>query len=223
MPILPDIQDRLRLGFPKSGDVPLYRAVQEGCYLAKHLFEGESFLNNSLGQDIRGHLRRIGIAYQIDRYCNMGDLPWRTELKPMPWGPWHWLEIVGTRAVAHVCRTEDKDRFPEQADSRQDYRVRLQKDLFSYRDSKPLKEVLEEVPQLYAWLTCSVASDGRVQHLCWASPAADCDEYVGHINVLEEIARSGGGIPPVDQTPDPKEKLRLKDHVAEALSKRSIG
>lgn len=220
MPILPAIQDRLRFGFPKSGDVPLYRAVQEGCYLANHLFEGESFLNNPLGHDMRGHFRRIGIAHQIDRYCNLGDLPWRTELKPMPWGPWHWLEIVGTRAIAHVCRTDDKASFPEQTDSRQDFRIRLQPDLFSYMDRKPMLEVLHEIPVLYAWLTFSIAKDGRISHLCWASPAADCNEYVGHIDVLEEIERSGK-IPTVDSTPDPKEKIRLRDRVAETFSKKA--
>ncbi|KAF0105948.1 MAG: Uncharacterized protein FD144_152 [Rhodospirillaceae bacterium] len=82
-------------------------------------------------------------------------------------------------------------------------------------------EVLDEIPVLYAWLTFSIAKDGRVSHLCWASPAADCNEYVGLIDVLEEIERSGGKIPAVDSTPDPKEKIRLRDRVAETFSKKA--
>jgi len=220
MPIIPAIQDRLRLGFPKSGDEPLYRAVQQGCYLADHLFEGEPFLANLLGQDLRGHLRRVAISYQIDRYCNLGDLPWSTEMKPMPKGPWHWLEIKGTGSVAHVCRTEDKYAFPELADSRQDIRLELQTDLFNWMDRKPIVTALEDIPRLYAWLTFGVAQDGQVSHLCWASPAPASDDYIGHIDILDEIRRSGE-TPPVSPRPDPRDKLRLKDFVAESLIKKT--
>ena len=43
MPIIPEIQDRLLLAFPKSANAQLARAVQEDSYLADHLFDGESF------------------------------------------------------------------------------------------------------------------------------------------------------------------------------------
>jgi hypothetical protein len=57
MPIVPEIQERLLTAFPRSSNVSLFRAVQEGCFLASHLIEGESFLNNSLGRDLHGHIR----------------------------------------------------------------------------------------------------------------------------------------------------------------------
>src|SRR5262245_18304296 len=79
MPIIPEIQDRLLLRFPRSCHIPLSRAVQEGSYLADHLIAGEPFLNNVLGRDIRGHIRRAGIGFQIDLYCQRGDLPFVTE------------------------------------------------------------------------------------------------------------------------------------------------
>ena len=40
MPIIKEIQDRLTLAFPPSSNAALYRAVQEGSYLADHLYNG---------------------------------------------------------------------------------------------------------------------------------------------------------------------------------------
>jgi hypothetical protein len=220
MPIIPEIQDRLVLAFPRSSYLSLSRAVQEGSYLADHLFEGESFLNNEVGQDIRGHVRRVGIAYQIHLYCQRGDLPFATTMKPMPKGRWHWLEIRSTGALAHVCRTDDPLSFPYEAESRQDIRLALQANLFRPA-SADLGKIIKEVPQLYAWVTFRIGHDCRVSHLCCCSPAADKDDWIAHINVLDEIAKSGSALPEISSVPDPKEKLRLKDHIAMALEMSS--
>jgi hypothetical protein len=188
--------------------------------LADHLYEGESFLNNKVGRDLRGHIRRIGISNQIEKYCIRGDLPFVTEMKPMPKGPWHWLEIISTGALSHVCRTADVFKFPDEADSRQDIRLSLQTDLLTWSDKDiDFSKIIREIPKLYAWLTFRIGQDGKVSHLCWGSPAADCDEWVAHINVAAEVAKSGVEIAPDSALPDPKEKLRLKDHVAKALEK----
>jgi len=192
--------------------------VQEGSYLANHLYEGESFLNNKIGRDLRGHVRRIGISHQIENYCTRGYLPFIASMKPMPKGNWHWLEIISTGALAHVCRTDDVFKFPDEADSRQDIRLALQTDLLTWTDKdKDLGRIIKEIPKLYAWMTFRIAQDGRVSHLCWGSPAADCDEWVAHINVAEEVAKTSEGSPAVSSVPDPKEKLRLKDRIAQAL------
>ena len=45
------------------------------------------------------------------------------------------------------------------------------------------------------------------------------DEYVGHINVLATIAKSGESAPEIGSVPNPAEAVRLKDHVARALEK----
>jgi hypothetical protein len=220
MPIISEIQDRLTLAFPHSFNKPLFRAVQEGSYLADHLFEGESFLKNAIGRDLRGHIRRVGICHQIQAYCARGDLPWHVTMQPMPKGIWHWLEILGTGALAHVCRTEDTDRFPVETDSRQDFRLRLQGDLLSYRpEDRDLGKIIGDIPKLYAWLTFRVAQDGRVSHLCWAAPAADIDEYIAHINVLKAIEEAGQDAPEVSTVPDPATSVRLKDHIARALER----
>lgn len=217
MPIIPEIQDRLTLAFPKSSNAALFRAVQEGSFLADHLFEGESFLKNAIGRDLRGHIRRVGICHQIDLYCQRGDLPFVAAMQPMPKGNWHWLEISSTGALAHVCRTDDIDKFPVEADSRQDFRLRLQTDLLNWReDDRDLKKIIKDIPKLYAWLTFRVSQDGKVSHLCWVAPAVDIDVYIAHINVLNAL-ETAQNIPEVSTTPDPAEALRLKDHIAKAI------
>jgi hypothetical protein len=218
MAILPEIQERLLLGYPTSSNLALSRAVQEGSFLSDHLYEGESFLNNSVGRDMRGHIRRIGISHQIELYCQRGDLPFVATMKPMPRGSWHWLEIRSTGSIAHVCRTNDELSFPDEAESRQDIRLALQGNLFSPPAPSP-RTIIKEVPQLYAWLMFRIGRNGLVNHLCWGSPAADCDEWIAHIDVMAEIAKSGVVVPSVSSAPDPKEKLRLKDHIVVALEK----
>jgi hypothetical protein len=221
MPIVPAIQDRLTLAFPPSSNVVLFRAVQEGAYVADHLLNGASFLQNPIGLDLRGHIRRVGICHQIETYCTRGDLPFIAQMKHMPKGNWHWLEIGATGAIAHVCRTDDIDKFPVETDSRQDFRLRLQGDLLSWREDgeRDLGKVIKEVPKVYAWLTFRVAHDGRLSHLCRAAPAVDADDYIGHINVLDAIAKSGESEPKISSVPDPADAVRLKDHVAKALEK----
>jgi len=218
--IIPEIQERLVLAFPKSSSLPLFRAVQEGIYLADHLIEGESILNNPLGRDVRGLIRRAGIAHQISAYCDRGDLPFLATMKAMPHGSWHWLEIASTGAVAHVCRTEDVDKFPYEAESRQDMRLTLQRDLLSWTpDDKPLGKIIQDIPKLYAWLTFRAAKNARLSHLCWASPAFDSDEWIAHINVLGQVGDQVDGGEEISSVPDPKERVKLKDHIAQALEK----
>lgn len=218
MPILPAIQERLLTAFPRSSNAPLMRAIQEGIYLADHLFDGESFLNCLVGRDLRGHMRRAGVSYQIKRCCERGDLSFITLEKQMPMGPWHWLEIRSTGAIAHICRTDDANRFPDQSESRQDYRLRLQTDLFAQEESADFGKIIKEIPTLYAWLIYRVGPGQQLSHLCWVSPAVDVDEYVGSINVLEAVTAVGIK-PPPSTTPDPKDAVKLKDHIAASLEK----
>lgn len=220
MPVIKEVQDRLTLAFPPSSNTALYRAVQEGSYLADHLYKGESFVNNNIGRDMRGHIRRVGISHQIENYCVRGDLPFLAAMKPMPKGNWHWLEICSTGALAHECRTEDVETFPYKADSRQDIRLRLQTDLLNWREEdRDLNKIIREIPKLYAWLIFRIAQDGRISHLCWASPAVDTDEYIDHINVLKELKESEAAKLEVSTVPDPKDALRLKDHIADAVAR----
>lgn len=219
MSIIPEIQERLLTAFPMSSNAALVRAVQEGVFLADHLYDGESFLGNMIGRDLRGHIRRVGVSYQINKYCERGDLPFIAVEKQMPLGRWHWLEIQSTGAIAHICRTDDEKAFPDETESRQDIRVRLQNDLFAWNpDETDFRKIIKEIPKIYAWMTYRVGLGQQLSHLCWVSPAADVDVYVGHINVLKQVAEVGP-VPAPPSTPDPKDKLKLKDHIEEALDK----
>jgi hypothetical protein len=219
MPIIAEAQERLLTAFPKSSNATLVRAVQEGVYLADNLYEGESFLGNMIGHDIRGHIRRVGVSYQIKRYCERGDLPFLAHEKPMPLGRWHWVEIQSTGAIAHICRTDDANSFPDETESRQDVRLRLQTDLFTWDSGKSdFGKIIRSIPTLYAWMTYRIGPGQQLSHLCWVSPAADVDEYVGHIDVLAQVA-AVGPVTPTPTTPDPKDKVKLKDHVAILLEK----
>ncbi len=218
MPIIKEIQDRLRASIPQSADAPLVRAVREGVLLADDLFGGGTVLNNELGQDLRGHVRRVGIGYQILTYCQRGDLPFSAEVRAMPKGRWHWLEIRTPGLLAHTCRTEDVFAFPDEADSRQDFRLSIQPDLLSWSvKNKPFAEIVKEISTLYAWLTYRVNGDGNLSHLCWVSPAPDADEWLAHINVLQEITQAGTTTSLAIQVPDPKDRLRFKDHIQQVL------
>jgi len=222
MPIVPEIQDRLELAFPRSANVALYRAVQEGSFLASHLIAGDTSLNNEMGLDLHGHIRRVSISSQILRYCERGDLPFVSEIKRMPKGPLHWLEITSTGAFAHVCRVPEMRSFPDEAESRQDIRLVVQRDLLSWMDhgeEQSLGRIIKVIPRLYAWLTFHATTNGRIDRLAWASPAADVDEWLAYKNVIEEIGSAGGDLPPVAPTPDPKDKLRLRDEIAEQIEK----
>jgi hypothetical protein len=213
----------LFLAFPKSSYIGLFRAVQEGSFAASHLIDGDRFLSNALGRDLHGHVRRVCISYQIDQYCQRGDLPFVTEIKRMPKGPLHWLEVVATGAVAHVCRVPDEPfAFPDEAESRQDYRLSLQTDLLSWiseGETQPLGKIIRMIPRLYAWLTFHAGSGGQVNSLSLGSPAADVNEWLGYVNILDEISKSGAELPDVSPVPDPKSTLRLRDEVVEKLEK----
>jgi len=94
----------------------------------------------------------------------------------------------------------------------------LQEDLLAWDpNKKDLGKIIQSIPELYAWLTFRVGPAQQLSHLCWVSPAADVDVYVGHLDVMAEIA-STGPITPAMSTPDPKDAVKLKDHIAASLS-----
>lgn len=221
MPIVTEIQQRLRKTRDSSTNIALARAVREGVLLADDLYGEGNLLDSPLGYDIRGLVRRVGIAVQIHTFSTRGDLPFTTEIKPMPKGRWHWLEIQAPGLLAHVCRTVDVYSFPDEAESRQDVRLAIQPNLLSWSaKQKSLGEIVGEVPELYAWLTYGLAADGELCHLSWASPAPDENSWLAHISVLQEIRKAERAITETPPVPDPKERLRFKDHVQHFLAER---
>jgi hypothetical protein len=127
------------------------------------------------------------------------------------------VEIQSTGAIAHVCRTDDPNSFPDESESRQDARLRLQGDLLTWDSSKKdFSKIIQSIPKLYAWLTFRVGPKQELSHLCWVSPAPDVDEYVGFIDVLAEASKSQPASPSTS-APDPKDAVKLKEHIAASL------
>jgi hypothetical protein len=217
MPVIPEVQERLRNAVPAECDVPLVRASKEGLLLAADFFKDGMLLNFEMGRDLYGLIRRVCIAFQIREYCKRGDLPFKAQIVPMPKGPWHWLEIKAHGVLAHACRTVDVFSFPDEADSRQDYRLSIQPNLLSWamRD-KSMAQIVKEIPELYAWLTYRTSADGSLAHLCWCSPSPEKDDWLAHVNVLEEIKKSESDTS-VAEASVPSATPRLRDEVLQAL------
>jgi hypothetical protein len=216
MPIIAEVQERLRNAFPAAFDAPLVRASKEGLLLAADFYKEGMLLNCEMGRDLHGYIRRVCIAIQIREYCKRGDLPFPAQIVPMPKGPWHWLEIKVPGVLAHACRTVDVFAFPDEAESRQDYRLSMQPNLLSWaaRD-KSMAQIVKEIPEIYAWLTYRASADGSLAHLCWGSPSPEKDDWLAHVNVLEEIKKDGSETPA--EPPVPPTKPRLRDEVLQAL------
>jgi hypothetical protein len=219
MPIIPEVQERLRSLLPAEFDVDIVRAVREGVLIADSCFDQGMLLADEMGLDLKGHVRRVGIAHQLCEYSRRGALDLNVQMTRMPRGHWHWLEIRRAGLLAHMCRTDDIHRFPEEAESRQDPRLSIQGDLLSWavRD-KSMSQIIREIPELYAWLTYRVAADGSVSHICWCSPAPDENTYIAQINLLEEAKRSRE-LPPEPAHPSPKDMLRFQDAVQQLLER----
>lgn len=211
-----DFQLRLASAFPPKTDAELIRGFSEGILLADDLIDSEPFLQTMIGRDLRGFLRRAGILYRLHELCRVGDLPFEATMGRMPRGNWHWLEIRSDRFVAHLCRTETALAFPEDTMTRKEERFRNQNDLFE-PNIVPLREEADRAQGLAAWLTFSGGMPGQLQHLCWAMPSSDDQEWLAHINVLRRAA-SSGVYRELEARPEKSLRLRFKEHIEEALS-----
>lgn len=217
MPIIPEVQNRLRLGFPPASDAAMVRTVQEGILMADDLVASTPLLNSLVGRDIHGHIRRAGIAHRIKNRCDQGELPFVAVMSRMPIGNWHWLEIRSSGAHAHVCRTETAGGFPDDTPNRQDARLTNQFDLFDWsKNIVPISQSLANINSLYTWLTFGIGPKGKLCHLCWASPAPDNNSWLAFANILSSSMASQTS-PPDPRTPDPLERMKFKEHIEEAL------
>ena len=213
-----ELKDRLQNAFPPDSDQNVIRGVREGILLADGILENEPFLKTLLGKDLRGHLRRAGVLFRLNDLCTHGDLPFKSQINKMPNGNWHWLELESDLFRAHICRTDQPDAFPVEAQSRQDARLSSQPDLFD-GTVVPFKKLADEVGLLYAWLTFGAAINGDINHLWWKMPAKEEDSWLAQIDVMRREASSAIA-PSPETSPSPTLALKFKDHIEEALSKQ---
>jgi hypothetical protein len=210
-------QEALEAAFPNNTDDEILRVVQQGILLADDALKSTPFLNTLVGRDLRGLVRRAAIMWRMNESCLAGDLPFRAEMMKMEKGNLHHLQLWAGDFKAHVVRTDSVLAFPEQAGSRQDERLTSAQDLF---DEKvvPMSALLASLTNRYAWLTFGADRGGRLLHACWAMPAREADEWLGHIDVMRRSGMSDGAITtPTTEPPSEKIKLRFKDHIQEAL------
>lgn len=211
------VKEQLALAYPSSTFSMTIRGVREGIILADDTLGSAPFMMSPIGQDLRGNLRRAAISFKIHELCTKGDLPFSTKMPKMERANWHQLEIRSGKCVGYLTRTEDEGGFPEDRPSRQDERLRNQGDLF-----RPNVVALNESAlNISAWLTWRADRKGNLLHLCWGAPDADTDEWLGFANLLKtaghELPVMGGG---EVATPDPKERMRFRDEIAEQIIRR---
>ena len=213
-----ELQERLQNAFPSDTDQHVIRGVREGILLADGILDNEPFLKTMLGRDLRGLLRRAGVLFRLNGLCVAGDLPFKSQISKMPSGNWHWLELESGLFRAHICRTDQPDAFPVEAQSRQDARLCSQPSLFD-GTVVPFKKLADEVGLLYAWLTFGATIDGKINHLWWKMPAKEEDSWLAQIDVMRREAASCIA-PSPETSPGPKLTLKFKGHIEEALSKQ---
>jgi hypothetical protein len=212
------IQTRMRAAFPFTTDRATVRAVREGVLLADDLVKNTPLLSTLIGQDYRGLIRRAGVMFSFHEACKRGDLPFQATIRRMHRGHWHLLEIGSGAERAQICRTEEPDAFPEDTPVKQDERLANQFNLFE--TLPPIEELLLRIPRLYIWLTFGVDAPGNLTHVCWAAPAKEEKQWLAFENILR---RADGALvpPPTSPDPDPKSKLRFKEHIEAALEKKN--
>jgi hypothetical protein len=215
--MIPVIQTRMRAAFPFTTDQATVRAVREGVLLADDLVKNTPLLSTLIGQDYRGLIRRAGVMFSFHEACKRGDLPFQTTIRRMHRGHWHLLEIGSGVERAQICRTEEPDAFPEDTPVKQDERLANQFNLFE--TLPPIEELLLRIPRLYIWLTFGVDALGNLTHVCWAAPAKEEKQWLAFENILRRAV--GMVPPPTSPDPDPKSKLRFKEHIEAALEKKN--
>ena len=195
--------------FPAGTDAEMIRGVTEGILLADAVLKGEKFLSSPIGFDIRGHLRRAGILFRLNEMCRQGDLPFVSSISRMPRGNWHWLEISSGSVVAHVCRTDGPDLFPDDTPTRQDERLSNQGDLFLTTDN------VVPIKGYSAWLTFGAGDSGHLAHLCWGMPNAKEDIWLARTNIIRRAAENDS-VFKFDR-PSRSVELKFKEHIEEGI------
>lgn len=212
--------EQLQRAFPIDTYANTLLALREGVAAADDVLKGTPLLDNPVGKDLRGLVRRAGVFHRFHDMCKAGDLPFAAEFGPMPIGSWHWLNIVSDGVESHIVRTDEPDAFPLDTPNRQDQRAKNICDLFE-------TETVIRFPttRLYAWLCYRVTHNGALAHALWQAPSAKADgkadEWLARINILNTtIAR----VEDIDHKRpaivDPKTRMKLKDDLAEVSKKK---
>ncbi|KXV23599.1 hypothetical protein AD936_22145 [Gluconobacter japonicus] len=210
--MLVSFREEFHEAFPASADAGLFRCVSQALVMASELMEHESFLNSLIGNDIRGHIRRAAVLFNVHSACKAGDLPFFAEMGKMPLGGGHWVELTSGNFRAHIYRTDGPEIFPADTPTKQNSRLSNQFNLSFDDDSKVIS--IPSLRKTYeAWLTFG-ANGRELSHLCWGMPEAKRNTWLDRINIIRRL-----GTAPAEQEAKPTNavRLRFKEHIEEAL------
>ncbi len=203
--------------FPTETWSPLVFGLSSGIKNADTLIETTPMLRHTLGRDLQGHIRRIGILTALETMCSNGQLPFSAGVSPMPKGVWHWMDIKSGKSVAHVARTISAKSLPEDTPNRQPLRLKNTYDLFTDGRIPDEEEVIEEAKVWYSYVTFGADRAGTLTHACIGMPSSDDTGWLAFFNILPRKSSFLYSPPPSPQQPDPTGKLKLKRSVEEFL------
>lgn len=213
-----DFSDLLESAFPHSTWPLLVRAKREGIALADDVRRNTPLLNNLLGRDLRGQLRRIGVMTQLQKYCASGDLPFAAEIDHMPHGTWHWLNLRSGAFIAHVARTDVFREVPEDTKNRQHYLVKNDPDLFEVGKITPITEITATIDRFYAYLTFGSTHEGKLTHATLGMADRDGFDWLAQHNLLRAAGEGLASQPDAAPKFDPKDRIKFTEQVQELLN-----
>ncbi|MBD3732563.1 MAG: hypothetical protein IE934_07605 [Sphingopyxis sp.] len=218
---MPSFQEQLDEAFPPDADAALARCVAQAIMLAGDVMANEPFLNSLIGNDIRGHIRRAAVLFNVHQSCRAGDLPFDAEMTRMPLGGGHWVELRSGVYRAHICRTDGPVAFPEETPTRQDQRLSNQLDMFE-PDPVVVPFRAPSETEMYAWLT--FGAEGRdLTHLCWGMPEAGRNSWLARTNVLNRLGPAFEFPVEAPEAAAPSVVLRFREHIEEELRRDDEG
>lgn len=203
--------------FPASADAALVRCVEQAIIMASELMEHERFLNSLIGHDIRGHIRRAAVLFNVHSACKNGDLPFSAEMGKMPLGGGHWVELMSGNFRAHIYRSDGPELFPIDTPTKKNSRLSNQFNLCFDDDNKVIS-IPDRREPYEAWLTFDVNAQ-KLSHLCWGMPEAKRNTWLDRINILRRLE----GAPSMPEVkPTKANRLRFKEHIEEALRSGNV-
>jgi hypothetical protein len=107
-----EFQELLR-SFPEQTWSSMVQALGDGIRRADEHVQVTPMFAGEIGQDIRGHIRRVSILNRFQELSRLRSLPYEATASKMPVGSWHWLNIRSGGMTAHVVRTDDPGCYTE--------------------------------------------------------------------------------------------------------------
>jgi hypothetical protein len=215
--IVPDLQAFLIRAFPEQTWAMLVKGLRDGIAKADRHAATTPMFAGEIGQDLRGHIRRMSILHEFQMLSKQGYLPYEAEPEKMPVGAWHWLNIRSAGLIAHIVRTETPDALPPGTANRQELCVTNQYDLLRDGRIPPVEMVITKAR--YANITFGVDQMGTLTHVSLGMPNADNTQWLAFVKLARRVPKEPPVIVPVAPlSPAAADGLEFVPGVAEKLA-----